>query len=152
MTQQGEEESFRARRSVGRREEGGRAGWRLTAGRWPVSQLCGGPHGSPITPECKSTPHPQMCLCACPSTRPQGHVCAHTHMHAKSPPVAHGYAGVEQRSCVITVCAQGLHETPDVELLYLLAASHSLWHLLFQTGTTSKAGEMPPVRCSPRPT
>ena len=56
------------------------------------------------------------------------------------------YLGVEPRSCRITVYAQGLYEASDVKNFYLLPTHHSLWHLLFQTCTTSKAGETPPVK------
>lgn len=56
------------------------------------------------------------------------------------------YVGVEPRSCRITVYAQGLYEVSDIRKFYLLPTRHSLWHLLFQTCTTSKAGETPPVK------
>ena len=54
--------------------------------------------------------------------------------------------GVEPRSCRITVYAQGLYEVSDIRKFNLLPIHHSLWYLLFQTCTTSKAGEMPPMK------
>lgn len=52
---------------------------------------------------------------------------------------------------MIAMYARGLHEARNIQVLYLLAASRSLWHLLFQTCTVSKAGDMPQARLSPKP-
>lgn len=56
------------------------------------------------------------------------------------------YLEVEARSYRITVYTWGLYEASEVKTFYLLPTHHSLWHLLFQICTTSKSGEMPPVK------